>query len=341
MNEPTLRARVDLYCPALRRALIKVRPEYFQWSPDRQERYAVTTPEADAVMLNVALIKELFGHTASSRDAGVACVDSLSRAELAVWNEVLLPYRGIGEDCFYWDELLLEGIAILDFPSLRAFDETYWRFQGNLSGICDLDLAGKPYRGSFYLDAAQLRIAGRCRRVRLSMAAGYLYAALADASRELLEARIPYRYAPGKHHGKVKGRFWPWDMRVSAGGQEAVLEELQQRMWAYERDRLDALLTSWDAAGRACVYRLDESERSDPSAHFVFADKEALAAVRFRAFNRDTREIEGPANELKAAVEAEKALMARFIDEQHAEITRTHDPKISRFRERGNVLVSV
>ena len=341
MNEPTLRARVDLYCPALRRALIKVRPEYFRWSPAQQECYGVTPPPADAAALNVALIKELFGRRISSRDAGVACVESLTRAELATWNEALLPHRGIGEDCFYWDELLGEGRTIIDFPSLQAFDETYWRSQSNLNSICDPDFATKPYRGSFYLDAAQLRIAGRFSRARLSMAAGYLYAALVDVTREMLEARIPYEYVPGKHHGKVKGHFWRWDMRVSAGGQEAVLEELQQRLWAYERDRLDALLTSWDAAGRACVYRLDESERSDPNVHFVFADKEALAAVRFRTFNRDTMEIEEPANELKAAVEAEKGLMARFIDEQHAEITRTHDPKISRFRERGNVLVSV
>jgi hypothetical protein len=283
----------------------------------------------------------LFGRTTSSPDARVACMDSLSRAELDAWNQALLPYRGIGEDCFYWDELLGEGKTILDFRSLRDFDETHWRFQGSLDRVCDLDLAKKPYRESFHLDAAQLHIAGRCSRARLSMAAGYLYAALVDASLELLEARIPYRYVPGKHHGKVKGRFWRWDLRVSAGGQEAVLEELQQRIWAYERDRLDALLTSWDAAGRACVYRLDESDRSDPNVHFVFADKQALAAVRFRAFIRDCEAIEEPANELNAAVEAEKALMARFIDEQHAEITRTHDPKVSRFRQRVNVLVSV
>jgi hypothetical protein len=84
MNNTTLRARVDLYCPELLRNLIKVRPECTQWSPDRQERYGVTTREADAAVLNVVLIKELFGRTASSRAAGVACVEIFPPCVVAV-----------------------------------------------------------------------------------------------------------------------------------------------------------------------------------------------------------------------------------------------------------------
>lgn len=290
-------------------------------------------------MLDVALLKELFGRTAPSRAAGVTGVDSLSRAELAVFNEALLPYRGIGEDYFYWDEILRGGQTMLDFPSLRAFDETYWLGRNKLMTICDLDPVKKPYRGSLYLDEAQLYMAGRFSRARLSMAAGFLHAALVDASDELIEARIPYRLVPGKHHRKVNGRFWRWDMRVSAGGQEAVVEELLQRVRAYQQARLDALLTSWDAAGPACVYRVHEPDRSDLDVHFVFSDKEALAAVRFRAFNRDLQEIEESAHELMAAVDAEKDLMARFIDEQHAELLRTFDPKVSRFRPRVHVSI--
>jgi hypothetical protein len=319
--------------------LIKVRPEYFLWPPDRQECYRLMTPGADAAVLSVALLKELFGRTASSQAAGVACIDSRSRADLAVWNEALLPYCGIGEDYFYWAGFLGEGRTMLDFPPLRALDETYWRSKNNLMTICDVDLLKKPYRGSLDLDEAQLYVAGKFRRAKLSMVAGYVYAALADASFELLKARIPHRYVPGRHHGKVTGRFWRWDLRVSAGGQEAVLEELQQRVWAYQHERLDALLTSWDAAGRTCVYRVQESERSDADVHFVFADKEALAAVRVRAFNRDTQEIEQPVGELMATVDAEKAFTARFIDEQHGELLRTHDSKVSRFRPRRFVMI--
>jgi hypothetical protein len=332
MNQPTLCTRVRLHCPELRRALIKIRPSYFLWPQARQERYGVTTPDADNAALKAALFKELFGRTVSPQDAKVATVDCLSDAELRHWDETLLPFRGIGEDYFYWAELLGGEVrTILDFDTLQAFDEARWRSREN---PLIPDYTGKPYNGSLYLDEAQLYIEGRFSRARLSMAAGYLYSALVDASRELLEAQIPYRYVPAKHHGKVEGRFWRWDVRVNAGGQEAVVEELQRRVWDYERERFDTLLRSWDAEGRACVYRLNESDPSASDVHFVFADINALAAVQFRTFLRDCEAIEKSADDLNAAVSVEKTLLARFIEEQHAEIARTRNPKVLRFRPR-------
>lgn len=76
------------------------------------------------------------------------------------------------------------------------------------------------------------------------MAAGYIYAQLADAAQELLARIIPYEYVPGKHHGKAEGGGWRWDMRVDAKGQEGIFEELRQQIWAYEHERYDALLSS-------------------------------------------------------------------------------------------------
>jgi hypothetical protein len=71
------------------------------------------------------------------------------------------------------------------------------------------------------------------------MAAGYIYARLSEVAHELLAKVIPHRYVPGKHHGKVEGGGWQWDLRVDANGQEGIFEELQLQIWRYEQERYD------------------------------------------------------------------------------------------------------
>ena len=43
-------------------------------------------------------------------------------------------------------------------------------------------------------------------------------------------------------------------MRVDAKGQEGIFEELRQRIWDYEKERFDVLLSSWAGANRRGVY---------------------------------------------------------------------------------------
>ena len=58
------------WSPELRRAMMKVRPEYFRWRIERQERYGVAIPKGDAASLDRVLLKELFGRVyATQRDA--------------------------------------------------------------------------------------------------------------------------------------------------------------------------------------------------------------------------------------------------------------------------------
>ena len=46
--------------PELRRAIIKIVPEYFFWDKNRQERYRVDTPEENELKIRQFLLKELF-----------------------------------------------------------------------------------------------------------------------------------------------------------------------------------------------------------------------------------------------------------------------------------------
>lgn len=336
MSKPSL----DLWRPELRRAMMKVRPEYFAWPIERQERYGVAMPEADRAHLDAALLAELFGYRFAGMEEAAAAADHLSIAERNVWNQAVLPLEGIGENCFYLNEYFAEGETILDFDTVQDFDEDDYRFQEEARKKDDPGYTGKPYRGSLYLNWARLSVDGRFTYANLSMAAGYIYAKLENAAHELLEECIPHRYVPGRNHGKVEGGQWQWDLRVEANGQEGVLEELQRRVWRYDQARYDALLTACHSAGRGGVYLLDESEPPEANLHVVFTDRKALEAVRFHSFLRDCRAIERSAEELHGAVDEERTALVRLVDEQHADVLRNYDPKVARFSRRRKVMVN-
>lgn len=318
---------------------MRARPEFFAWGAERQEGYGVAVPPEDQARLDEALLAELFGRSYATRADATAAADSLTLDEQDVWNGVILPLQGIGEDCFSFNESFAAGQTILDFETLRDFDEADHRFQEEARKRDDAGYSGKPYRGSLYLAWARLFVDGRFTYATLSMAAGYLYAQLHEATEELLEQRIPHRYIPGKNHGKVEGECWQWDLRLDANGDEGVLEELKKRTWDYELNRWDELLTAYDVAHPPGVYVFDESNEPSGSLHVVFSDKDALSAVRLRSFLRDCRAIERPSSEIEKTLEMERAALARFIEEQHADVKRTYDPKVARFTKRRKVIV--
>jgi hypothetical protein len=218
------------------------------------------------------------------------------------------------------------------FPNLRAFDEA--EPQPDELGIdSGMRSSSAPYRGSFFLTPAYVHCNGRRRMVSLSMAAGYIYARLCRRSDTLLRERVPYCYIPGRNHGKRRGKHWMWDMRLSAGGKEGIVEELQRRTWAYERERLDSLLTQWDVEPRASVYRIVDYELGRRVHHVVFSDKQALERVRFRTFFADCRAIEQSARSLRVAIHAEELRVHDFIESAYTEATGAHLEKVVRIPE--------
>jgi hypothetical protein len=251
---------LDRWRPELRRAVMRTRPDFFAWPPEQQKHYGIAMPEEDRARLDEALLAELFGRSCATGADATAAADSLAPDEQDLWNEVVLPLYGIGEDCFCFNESFAAGQTILDFETLRDCDEADHRFQEEARKRDDPGYAGRPYRGSLYLAWARLFVDGRFTYATLSMAAGYLYAQLHEAAEALLERRIPHRYVPGKDHGKVEGESWQWDLRVDANGEEGVLEELKRRTWDYEFKRWDELSTAYDVAHPPGVYFFDESK---------------------------------------------------------------------------------
>lgn len=325
--------------PELRRAVMKTRPEFFTWPLEWQERWRLAMPDEDRTCFEEALLAELFGRVYATRAEATAAADRLPLDEQNLWNEVVLPLHGIGEDCFFLNETFADEETLLDFETVRDYDENSYRFQEEMRKQEEPGYSVKPYRGSLYLNWARLFVDGRFAYATLSMAAGRLCAELENTACELIEQRIPHRYAPGPNHGKVEGESWEWDLRLDANGEEGILEELRRRVWAYEFDRWEALLTEYDDSPVSGAYLLDESHDDETNLHFVFTDKHALSAVRFCSFLRDCRRMERPASEIETALESERAALAAFVDDQLTDVRNTYDPKVSRLVRRRKVMV--
>lgn len=333
-------SRLQRWRPELRRALIKVRPEFFNWSVQEQERFGVELPRTQYHQrLERALLDELFGREVRSFKAASRAADRLSLDEQNRWNETILPLTGIGDDCFYLHEHFGDDKTILDCDTLLAYDEDDYHFQEDVRQKEESTYPGKPYRGSLYLTWARLFVDKQFTYATLSMAAGYIFAKMDEAAFDLINARIPHRHVPGQNHGKTKGDFRQWDLRTHANGQEALLEELQRRVFDYTGERYDSLLTAWDNSGGRGVYLVDTSEPPETNIHVVFTDKQALAAVRFRSFLRDCRAIKRAADELNHAVEQEKRKLASFVCEQHGALLRTFDPRVIPLRKNRRIMM--
>lgn len=217
------------------------------------------------------------------------------------------------------------------FESLRAYDEA----EPQLDEL-DIDSeieGGAPYRGSFHLTPARVHRNGKNDVVSLSMAARYIYSQLCRRSDSLLRKLIPYHYVPGRNHGRRQGKYRLWDMRLVAGGKEGLVEALQQRSWAYERARLDALLTQWDVESRACVYFIEDLDTPERTRHIVFSDKKALEHVHFRTFLHDCRAMEQPPGTLREAIDTEITLFQRYLDKVYVEATGAHLEKVVRIAQ--------
>src|ERR1039457_6170003 len=62
--------------PALRRAFMRVNPDYFVWPIEAQERYRVSMPEKDAFRIRQALLKALFDMHVKTEEELKAAVDA-------------------------------------------------------------------------------------------------------------------------------------------------------------------------------------------------------------------------------------------------------------------------
>jgi hypothetical protein len=319
------------WTPALRRAIMRVRPEFFAWPPSERDRYRLDVPDADAAEIDRRLQKELLGF--------VEARDELDDTQLTCLNAAILPLHGVGEDCFYLNESLDDGVTILDFATVRDYDHADYLFQEQCRQKDFPHLAGKPYRGSLYFVWARLFVDGQFTYANLSMAAGYLLSHVEEQAQETIDALIPHRYVPGKDHGRREGDGYTWDMRIDADGKEGLIEELRDLCYAYERRRHDELAEVWDQDAATGVFVRDRDIPGETNKDFIFTDQTALEAVRFRSFLRDCRAIECSADELDAHVRHENSNFDSHIRAEYERLAKEFDPAVVKLRKKRKIIL--
>ena len=76
--------------PALRQAIIAVKPEYFSLSEREQERYRATMPAVDRFKRDQRLLVALFHIQIDSKEALNAAFDAFSPAQYLLYNRTVL-----------------------------------------------------------------------------------------------------------------------------------------------------------------------------------------------------------------------------------------------------------
>lgn len=319
---------------------MRVNPDYFGWSLEAQERYRLSMPDQDAFRLRQELVKALFGLHAKTDEDLSAISDQFGDEEHLVFNRALLPAAGVGEDFFFLNEYLDEGKTLLDFETLYEYDYDDHCFQEQARKEQTPEYVVKPYPGALYYAWARLFIDGVFHYASLCMAAGYVYSCIKESGQEKVSTLIPHRYVNAKDHGKREGKGTIFSQRIDADGKEPQVEELQRRFWVYLSQRYDALRTECDGQARKAVYMEDLSREHDPHMIFIFSDKTALQAVRFRYFMGDCRPLVADRAELDAVINRERQALEAYLESTCRDILTNFDPKVAPFRKKNKIIIA-
>lgn len=102
----------------------------------------------------------------------------------------------------------------------------------------------------------------------------------------------------------------------------------------------ERLLDRFDEEARQDVYIQRETQGIEAHIHFIFSDKSALDAVRFRHFFSDCQGIAGDIADLAAVTEQEKQAAVEFLKAQCRDIRQNFDPTVVPLRRKRKIVVT-
>ena len=307
----------------LRRAIIATNPEYFSWTEKEQEKYRGQRKWEDDFIFFRIIFKELFDFKAETQEELDEYYDELSIKDNLILNQTILPMRGIGEDNFFLNESFGEGKSLLDFETLYDYDYDDHCYQEKARERDFEGYSKKPYRGSFYGTWANLEIDGEFTYASLSMLSSHiLFGVVEDFAFGKINKLIPYKYVRGKNHGKKqKGGGYLWEQRVDAKGKEGQLDELKGRLWEYLSGRFYEFSDAANKKYHGKVYIIERSDvDGDPYIDFLFSDMALLKKIHFKSFVKDIRETLGDIQEVYDAIEREKELVRKFLNDAYKDV---------------------
>lgn len=324
---------------ALKRVVIRVKPEYFSWSVQAQEQYRVAMPDADRFRTRQALLMALFHISVKTEAEMNEVFDAFDDEQHLLFNSTILPLTGIGDDHFFLNEYL-GGRTLLDFDTLYDYDYDDHCFQEETRKKDMPGYEAQPYLCTPYQRWARLLIDGAFHYATLSCMSGYLLGIIDESGSDKITELIPHEYVDGPDHGKREGGGFLYEKRIDAGGLEEQLEELQDQFSRYTSERYKALAEEFDREASRRVYLIDKSRGHDPQMDFVFSDKTALQAVRFRHFTEDCRRIMGDAEELETLTEQESQAVSDYLERKHQDILRNFDSRVRKFRRKRKIILA-
>ncbi len=325
---------------ALRRAIIRISPDYYSWPDTRQEQFRLRMSRKDEFAIRQAVIQTLFGYEVRTEEAMEALLDSFDDNQYLLLNSTMLPLQGIGEDNFFLNECLPSEKTLIDFETLGDYARDDHSFQEQARKQDDPEHTVRPYRGDLHRCWARLHIDGVFYYADLSSQAGYIVDILDELGFDKINSLIPHDYVDGAHHGKREGKGFVYDKRINANGLERQLEELQRRYYAYMNERYEDLLNLFDRMARKCVYMRDRSHRQEPHMDFVFSDKTALDSVRFRHFISDCRRTVGNDSDLESQIQQESRTALEFLEESYSDIIENFDTTVVPLRKKRKIVLA-
>jgi hypothetical protein len=324
----------------LRRAIIRAMPDYYSWPEIERVRIRLNLPKRQDFLIRQALLGSLFGIGVNTEAELDAVMKGLDDEHYLLLNSTLLPFQGIGENNFYLNEWLADGVSLLDFETLGDYARDDHEFQEQARKKEDQAYEILPYRGDLHPCWARLIIDGEFHYATLLSLARYLLDTLDETGSEQIESLIPHRYVEGKNHGKREPGGTVWDFQVDAGGLEPQLEALRDRYYEYLRAAHERLLDQFDEQAMQRIYIQRETQGLESHIRFIFSDKSALDAVRFRHFFSDCQRIAGDITELAAVIEQEKQAAVEFLQTQYRDIQQNFDPTVVPLRKKKKIVLA-
>ena len=325
---------------ALRRAIIRAIPEYYAWPEVEQEQYRLNVSSETIFCIQQLLLKSLFNINANSEEQLDDAMNEFDDEQYLLLNSTLLPFQGIGKNNFLLNEYLADGITLLDFPSIGDYARDDHRFQQQARKQEDPAYEVQNYQGDLFPTWARLTIDGTFSYATLFSLAERLRDIIDETGTERINELIPHDYIEGKNHGKQERQGTLFDLQVDAAGKEPQLDELQHRFYIYMHARYQHLLERFDEKSKQRVYIQRIEQNGEPHINFVFSDKSAFDAVRFRHFIQDCEDIAGDIIELDALTKQEQQETVKFLDKNYYDILDNYDPSVIRLRKKRKIILA-
>ncbi|MGB5466445.1 MAG: hypothetical protein WBM84_10220 [Sedimenticolaceae bacterium] len=186
----------------LRRAIIRAIPAYYAWPETEQERYRLSVPKEQDFLVRQALLSSLFGIEVDTEEGLNEVLKGFDDEQYLLLNSTLLPFQGIGENDFFLNEWLANGVTLLDFETLGDYARDDHEFQQQTRKEEDPGYDIRSYQGDLHPCWARLNIDGEFHYATLVSLARHLSDTLDETGSAQIETLIPHRYVEGKNHGK-------------------------------------------------------------------------------------------------------------------------------------------